>query len=134
MEDFQKNTLDNFKRYVVLSKRKEELNSELKQIKDEMDALDVILAEHMIENGLQNMRIDDRLVYLQTSPFAKFLETESANRIARKHGLGYALKRTIHPQTARGIVNEFTDEQGNRPDWIAKVFDIYEKTDVRVRK
>jgi len=127
--------MEQLKKYVFLATQKKKLDAQLKAVKSEMADIEPDVLEYMQDNGIQNIKIDDHLVYIKKDVRATFLCTDIAFELIEKYGLDDALKTTIDPQRASSICREYlNDDDVERPAWLDEAFSIYEGFKAAVRK
>ena len=127
--------MESIRRYVALYTQKSNLDAELKAVKAEMADMEPKILTYMEENGMQNIKIDDHVVFIRRDVRATFLKTDEAFKILSEQGLEDALTTTINPQKASAICREYiNDVDVERPDWLDKAFSVYEGFSVSVRK
>ena len=104
--------------FVFLSKRKEELESNLENVKKRLGELKVELSEQFVNAGVQNVQVDGKKVYLARNLWARFItgdseaEAEMAVRRLREHNLGWMVKPGVNSQTLSAWVREREAEMG----------------------
>jgi len=128
--------LDAVKEYVAMTKRKDDLEDELKQVNARLGELEEVACDYFTETGIQNMKIDDRQVYLRNDIFASVKDGPEAIDLLVSKGYGDKVKTTVHASSAKAIVRELCAEGGleSAPAWVQDVFNTYEKIRVIVRK
>ena len=126
--------MEQLKKYVELYIQKDKLEDSLKRIKDELGELEDKVLDFMQENGIQNIKVDDRMVYLRRDIRASFLGTPEAFAELEQQGLMDALTTTVHPSRASSIVREVIADLDKRPSWIDKTFNVFEGYRAAVRK
>ena len=62
------------KEYVCLEKRKKDLDSELKQIRADLDRLEVVVIDELVRAGLQKVEVDGRTLKIVPSVFCSPIE------------------------------------------------------------
>lgn len=145
--------LKNLKKLVLKTKRKDELDRELKEVKADIARYAEAAMEFFIQSGIKSMRIDDRTPYLYRQVFASIAEgfcktdvKEALEKIGLEEFIGY------NTQSLNGYIREelkkdptlwnkegsliATDEQimAVLPPALAKVLRVSEKIDIKVRK
>jgi len=127
--------MEQLKKYVLLATQKKKLAKQLENVKEELSNLEPDVLEFMQDNGIQNIKVDDHLVYIRKDVRATFQGTEEAFELIQKYGLDDALKTTIDPQRASSICREYlNDDDVERPEWLDDAFKIYEGFKAAVRK
>ena len=99
---------EKLRRYVELDKRKADLKAELSDINSEMDTLEEVLLTQFEQDGIQNMNIDGRTVYLhrQLWASAEDKDNERATQALKAAGLGDMVAERFNTQTLSSWVRE----------------------------
>lgn len=120
--------VDAIKQYIALSKRKAKLETELREVKSAMSTIEEQALDYMTQAGMQNVRMDDRTVYIGRHLYASFRGTDEALRALEEMGYIDALKTTVNSNTARGLVREFLEieDTEERRALIDKAFNVRE--------
>jgi hypothetical protein len=63
--------VDLVKRFVGLRQRKASLQSELKDVNDELDGIGADLVEQFLQDGIQNINMDGQTVYIRRRVWAR---------------------------------------------------------------
>ena len=127
--------MEQLKKYVLLATQKKELAKQLENAKEELSKLEPDVLEYMQENGIQNIKVDDHLVYIRKDVRATFQGTDAAFELIQKYGLTDALTTTINAARASSICREYlNDDDVERPAWLDEAFSIYEGFKAAVRK
>lgn len=124
--------MGSLREFVFLSKRKEELEGELDQVKARIGELKVNLSEQFVNAGVQNVQVDGRKVYLSRNLWARFItgdseeEAEMAVRRLREHNLGWMIKPNVNSQTLSAWCREQEAQMGVSydafQDYLTEVF------------
>jgi hypothetical protein len=123
------------KAFVALTEHKRALEDELKGVKAKLDDLEPQVLEYMQRQGIQSIKVDSNTVYIRRDIRASMIKGDEALAEARARGLGDAITESIHASRAAAIVREFIDDpDAERPEWLTKVFNIYEGFKAGVRK
>ena len=138
---------------VKATKRKQALDNELKEVKAEIERLVEPAKNFFIENGIQNMRIEDRTPYLHRQVFASEEEdytkkdvNEALREIGMEDIINYnSTSLNSYIKEVFGGFPELFNEQGSLiateeqlksclPPPLARVLRIAEKIDIKVRR
>lgn len=128
------------RRYVALMKEKQVLDDALAAVKKQIETAEQEAYDYLTANGIQNIRVDDRTVYVRREIHATYLKTEEAQRVLEQLGLTDALTTTVHPQRSAAIVRErleeaaIADREEQERKQLEKAFSIYEKFRVSVTR
>lgn len=129
--------VESLRRYVAVRKELDEIDIVVKALTAERDKLEEELLVQFEQDGMQNTRIDDRLVYLHKSTFAS-ADPEHGGMPAlidalNAEGLGDLAKTTVNGNTLRAYVNEQLKANRPIPTRIDNVIKLTEKFSLRVR-
>jgi len=103
--------MDQLKEFVALEKRRKELDSELKNIAARLDDLEQALVPQFLTDGVNSLRIDNRLVYLAQEIFASPLNDRSQVIAALKASeLGQYVSENYNTQSLKAFVREVAEE------------------------
>jgi hypothetical protein len=122
-------SMKELRKFVALSEKKKELKAALEENEAAMDELEPKILAYMQENGMQNVNVDSKTVYIRRDIRATFVPTPENRKWLSRHKLSDSLTTTINPQRASAIVREIIDAagiDGKRPKGLETVFKIYE--------
>jgi hypothetical protein len=103
--------MEQLKEFVALEKRKRELDSELKQIAARLDDLEQALVPQFLNDGVNSLRIDGRLVYLAQEIYAGPLNDRAQVIAALKASeLGQYISENYNTQSLKAFVREVAEE------------------------
>jgi 3-methyladenine DNA glycosylase Tag len=127
--------LDKVKRIVELKKQMEELDTQLKALKQAYDDLEPQVIEYMEKEGLQRLTVDDRTVYVNRQIWASVSKSNpEALEILRENGLDDFIEEKVNSQRISAFVREFEKNGEDIPDWCHDALNITEKYTVGMRK
>ena len=99
------------KEFVALENRKKELDSELKAIAAQLDDLEQSLVPQFLEDGVQSMKIDGRVVYVAQDIYPSPASDRAAVVEAlKKSELGQYVSENFNSQSLRAFVREVAEE------------------------
>lgn len=99
------------KEFVALERRKRELDSELKQIAARLDDLEQALVPQFLNDGVNSMRIDGRLVYLVQEIYAAPMNDRGQVVAALKASeLGQYVSENYNTQSLKAFVREVAED------------------------
>jgi len=105
------------KEYVCLEKRKKDLDSELKQIRADLDRLEVVVIDELVRAGLQKVEVDGRTLKIVPAVFCSPIENRWAVVDALKEaGLDQFIPQNYNDAQLRGFVKETAAEVFARAD------------------
>ncbi len=103
--------IEQLKEFVALEKRKRELDSELKQIAARLEDLEQALVPQFLNDGVNSLRIDGRLVYLAqdiyTGPVNDRTEVIAALKASE---LGQYVSENYNTQSLKAFVREVAED------------------------
>jgi len=103
--------MEQLKEFVALENRKKELDSELKAIAAKLDDLEQALVPQFLQDGVQSMQIDGRVVYLAQDIYPSPASDRSAVVDALKQSeLGQYVSENFNTQSLRAFVREVAEE------------------------
>jgi hypothetical protein len=103
--------MDQLKEFVALEKRRRDLDSELKQIAARLDDLEQALVPQFLNDGVNSLRIDGRLVYLAQEIFAGPLNDRREVIAALKASeLGQYVSENYNTQSLKAFVREVAED------------------------
>lgn len=103
--------MEQLKQFVALEKRKRDLDSELKQIAARLDDLEQALVPQFLNDGVNSLRIDGRLVYLAQEIYAGPANDRSEVIAALKASeLGQYVSENYNTQSLRAFVREVAED------------------------
>ncbi|MFZ5926319.1 MAG: hypothetical protein ACOYX1_02615 [Acidobacteriota bacterium] len=103
--------IEQLKEFVALEKRKRDLDSELKQIAARLDDLEQALVPQFLNDGVNSLRIDGRLVYLAQEIYAGPVNDRSQVIAALKASeLGQYVSENYNTQSLKAFVREVAED------------------------
>ncbi|MDD4986628.1 MAG: hypothetical protein PHQ43_12780 [Dehalococcoidales bacterium] len=127
--------LNKVKTLVSLKKQMEDLDTQLKSLKQEYDELEPQVIEYMSSEGLQRLTVDDRTVYVNRQIWASVNRANSeALSILRSNGLDDFIEEKVNSQRISAYVREYEKNGEQIPDWCHDALNIAEKFSVGMRK
>jgi len=103
--------MEHLKEFVALEKRKRDLDSELKSIAAQLEDLEQALVPQFLNDGVNSLRIDNRLVYLAQEIFASPLNDRGEVIAALKASeLGQYVSENYNTQSLKAFVREVAED------------------------
>ncbi len=128
------------KQFAELKDKKDQLKAETEKLNAEIETVQLDLANLMIEQSLQNFKLDDgRLFSLVIEPFPRVINQDNFYQYLEENNEDYIIKRTIHNKTLRSWYKQEKEKQEKEGtdeefDNVMKgKLEIFEKTQVRVK-
>ena len=121
----------------ALKEAKKYAEQELKEITEEMDRVDAILAQRMADTETQNFTRNGTMFCLTSTTRASAAAGRKDDLFAalREAGFGDLVYETINANSLSAFVKEQTAENEDvLPVWLDGLVNVFEKTTVGVRK
>lgn len=109
--------MDKVRRYVALKKRADELDAELKDVKNRMAELEPEVETFFMDNGIQKQSVDGRTVYIATEVWASAGgDKQAACDALKESGLGEYVSDNFNSQSLSAWVREqYKEWQAENP-------------------
>jgi hypothetical protein len=119
-----------------LKRRKEEIEGQIKELKARMQPVERELLEIFAENGVNNISLHGKLLYIHRQIWARPLDGdyEHACDVLRAIGLEHFVKETCNVNTISAYVREQDELGGELPKAFTEAFKVDEEFQVRARK
>ena len=121
----------------ALKEAKKYAEQELKEITEEMDRVDAILAQRMTDTETQNFTRNGTMFCLTSTTRASAAAGHKDELFAALRVAGYddLIYETVNANSLSAFVKEQTTENGDAlPQWLDGLVTVFEKTTVGVRK
>lgn len=121
----------------ALKEAKKYAEQELKEITEEIDRVDAMLAERMIASETQNFTRNGTMFCLMNTTRASAAagRKEELFGALREAGYGDLVYETVNANSLSAFVKEQTTENGDiLPQWLDGLVTVFEKATVGVRK
>ena len=121
----------------ALKEAKKYAEQELKEITEEMDRVDAILAQRMADTETQNFTRNGTMFCLTSTTRASAAAGRKDELFAALRVAGYddLIYETVNANSLSAFVKEQTTENGDAlPQWLDGLVTVFEKTTVGVRK
>jgi len=113
----------------------EELDTQLKALKQQYNEMEPQVISYMEKEGLQKITIDDRTVYVLRQIWASVDKTNPQSLgILRENGLSDFIEEKVNTQRISAFVREFEKSGEDIPKWCDDALRITEKFSVGMRK
>lgn len=116
---------------------KRDLESQVKEVNAEIDALNRDLSSAMTEEQLEKFSRNGSTFYLSSRLYASPASGQKDDLMQRlkDHGYGSIVIETVNSNTLSSFVAEQASVNDDQvPDWLSEVLNVYEKVSVGVRK
>ena len=126
--------------YVVKTRRKRELEAELKALKKEIDNMEPEVQEYFADTGFQSVRTGNGIAYLYREILANLAPEESgtheeAHEALREHGLAYMIKTRVDATQLRAYVRRtIIEEEQDVPPGLERHLNIIDRYRIGVQK
>ena len=121
----------------ALKEAKKYAEQELKEITEEMDRVDAILAQRMADTETQNFTRNGKMFCLTSTTRASAAAGRKDELFAALREAGYddLIYETVNANSLSAFVKEQSMENGDTlPQWLDGLVIVFEKTTVGVRK
>lgn len=119
--------------FVDLTKRKRELEAELKGVNKEIEGVKEAALEEMAEAGMSSVPFDDMTVYAAKQVRAKVADQEAACAALRRAGYADLVKESVNLNTLSAFLRELTEGGEPLPSEFDGVIERVEFFDLRAR-
>jgi hypothetical protein len=116
---------------------KDRLDDRLKKLTKYIEEIEYKLSDAMALSETQNFTRSGKTFYLTTKTRASAAaeSKESLFKALRKEGFGSLVYETVNANSLSSFVKEQIGEnEGNLPEWLQGLVNVFEKTTVGVRK
>lgn len=117
--------------------RKKELDAQVKDVNEEIESLDLALADAMVETELDRFSRNGSTFYLNTRLFASPAagRKDDLMQTLKDQGYGSIVVETVNANTLASFVKEqMAANEDVLPEWLSDVVSTFEKVSVGVRK
>jgi hypothetical protein len=118
---------------VDLHKEKRDLEARLKATNAEIETLEDEAGAELVESGVQNMRVNDRSIYLAEELYVGAEDKEAVCEVLKAMGMEDLVKESYNTNTLSAYVRELERTGEGVPFALADVIKINRRTRVRVR-
>lgn len=123
---------NNFKEYVRLYKRKQELDAESKKIKEELDNWEQSLVDSLVDNEMDKISIAGKTCYLKLIRFAKVKSKQEALEVLKNSTYSDFVTEGYNTNSINKLVRDLYDENGELPDEFGEVIQLDSKVKIGV--
>lgn len=127
--------------YQALLELKDELAERTKRNNQEIENMKQAIAQQMVDDDTPQMQVGDYVFSLSdTTMYSKKSEAHLASagldffEVLREQGLGDLIKETVNARTLQSTIRALVEEQGELPEELADVINVYEALDIKRRK
>ena len=128
---------DMAKAYLAAADQVKDLDHQAKAAKQERDDLEAALVDAMLDEELQSLKVQGRLLSLrqQIHVTPDMTKEEQLFGALEAHGLGSMIKRTVNRNTLTAAVKEqMAFNGGELPAWLDGAVNIFEQPKIIARK
>ena len=130
--------MEKLKLFVQLNKKMKEAEVELKEIKHRLDEMETGLVEEFIEDGVQNIKLDDRLVYLNIGVRASTDDDDALYELLTERTDFYGPRKINRNTLASWVHNLPRNNDTSEIEWpdeeIKELTKVQEVVSLRVKK
>lgn len=122
-------------KYKELREAKKRLDAQVKDLNQEIEQVEYALSQLMTDEELQKFDRDGTLFYLSTRAYASPAagRKDDLHAWLKENGYGDLVKESVHANTLSAFIKELLEE-GELPEDLAGVVNVYEKTTVNMRR
>ena len=127
--------IKSLKQFVVLSKQKKELEAQISKIKTDMLPLEEKILEDFCKENINNIKVDDRVVYMNIIEYAKKCENVTAQQAVvalEKSGLDEFI--SYNTQSLSAECRRWQEEGIDSPSELKDIIEMVPQFSIRVRK
>lgn len=119
-----------------LRDQKKKADDALKEINELIAQTEEQLVEQMVAEEMQNFTRNGRQFVLTSRTYAnaKAGMMPAICDWMKGHELGDMVKESVHPQTLQAWAKEIIEENGELPEGINELLNVYEKSGISIRK
>lgn len=135
------NLLEMVSQYQELLDRKDELSEATKENNKAIEEAKAAIAQQMIDDDCPKtscrgytFSLADKTIYSKKSEEALQEAGLDFLDVLREQGLGDIIVETVNSRTLQSTVANLVEEQGELPDELAEVLNVYETFDITRRK
>lgn len=135
------NLLEMVSQYQELLDRKDELSEATKENNKAIEEAKAAIAQQMIDDDCPKIScrgytfsLADKTIYSKKSEEALQEAGLDFLNVLREQGLGDIIVETVNSRTLQSTVTNLVEEQGELPDELAEVLNVYETFDITRRK
>lgn len=128
-----------FRQYLALKDRRATLESEVEEIKDKMLMLTDQIMNELIDNGVDNIKVDGRTIYPKKQLYASASRlTDQLKTELEREGATDLIEEKINGNRLSAFIREYMREKGinelsGLPGWMQTDVSITEKVSLGVR-
>lgn len=128
-----------FRQYLALKDRRAALESEVEEIKDKMLMLTDQIMNELVDNGVDNIKVDGRTIYPKKQLYASASRlTDQLKAELEREGATDLIEEKINANRLSAFIREYMRENGinelsGLPGWMKTDVSITEKVSLGVR-
>lgn len=127
--------IEAIKKFGELKSKKDNLSSELDNIKKEYAEMESIVFDMMFNMDIQSIVVGNRLFYRNIKEYPRIVSQELFFNWLREHGYGLLIKETVNANTLKAWYKEYREAEPdiNETD-LSGMLDIFEDKGIGIRK
>lgn len=132
--------LEPFREFLSLTRQKEGLKAQLKELNEKLTELARALPESMVNAGMPQLKLEidgqNYTLYPRTTVRARAKEgdQDALNAVLSERGYSDLIQSRVNAQTLQALVNEFARSEEGIPSWLSEAVDSYEDTQLSARR
>lgn len=126
--------IDALKKILNLDDEKKRLDARIKEIRAERAVLEETLMNEFAENGINQMKVDGKTVYLTRELWASPKDKDQSFNYLKLIGLGDYVAETVNSNSISAFVREMEKSQEPLPDGFEDHFRVSEVFKIKTRR
>lgn len=128
-----------FKQYLFWKDKKTDAEREVEEAKERMEFFQNLIMEELVENGVDKVSVDGRLIFPKRQLFASAMSlTDEFRQALADNGATDLVQESINGQRLSAFVREMMRDNGieevsGLPDWVKNNVKVSEKVTLGVR-
>lgn len=120
--------------FIMLQEKKAELEAELRMVRQNSHAIELLLIDAFLQQGIQNMTAGQRIIYIHTQQWAKPRDRDKLRAVHALMDNGYENYVGPNTQSVSALFRGSEEEVTGLPPEIQEAFEVTEVTSLRSRK
>lgn len=118
----------------ILKDRKADLKDELSSLEAEITETEQLLIQRMSEEETSSFARAGFKYYMSTRVFASPSDKDNLFSWLKENGYGDLVQETVNSNTLSSWVKEFINENGELPNDLKNLVNVFEKVQINIRK
>lgn len=127
--------IDQMKALIALDKEITEANKELKEKNRQYDLLEMEVFESMFEQDIQNIRVEDKLLFRKINEYPQIVDKVAFFEWLRSNGFQSLIKEDVNARTLASFWKDYSDgKSDDELEEVKPMLKIFEKKSVGMRR